>query len=408
MENDRVAEMQAYLRREIADKNYDPEAFVEFISTRKNGGEDFENWSFEEVQQVVADFKKQHAPLTQPVELLQESMVSLDGQHERESIDTTTFGEVLIEGVQDMLEKLEPTEAEADQQVTPVDRLKKTAKTFEDLNKYYSERVQCLEMASSKLGQVKKLSCSISGERLVKGGFFSKSYTTYLIVTTGDQGTHFEVERRYSQFDSLRQSLVRDFPGVYIPPIARKQLKNYEETFLKNRFDTLKRFLQALAAHKVLKHSPHFEAFVAIKDEKQYAAACASIDKDACTYQFFSSDFSLHNFNSGFKAHHFRHLAGEFEAKINSSYHTLSLSSEQFIRDAEPVLQSLKGKLVEVDSSMDKVITLLSESSGLIGKLSSLTDKYKASTKDIQDSWDGMSSVFSEYQASVQHLGSRP
>lgn len=406
MENDRIAEMQAYLKREIADTHYDPEAFTNFISSKKDCGEDLENWTLDEVQQVVAEFKQQHSPLSQSQQLP-------EGSAATDNLDTVVFGEKLIEGMQDILEQLPPAEetgdaADASLEQTPAGQLKNAAHTFNELNRNFSEKVTCHKLPANKLGLVGKLHSSISGERLVKGGFFTKSFTTYLIVTTGDSGTLFEVERRFSQFDALRQTLVRDFPGVYIPPIARKQLKNYEEAFLKNRFDTLKRFLQALASHQVLKHSPHFEAFVTIKDEKEYLNACAAIDKNECKYQFFASDFSIHNFSSGFKASQFRNLTGEFDAKINSTFHTLALSSEQFFRDADPVLQNLKAKLLEVDASIEKTVTLLSESSGLFGRLSSLTGKYRTSTNEIQDSWDGLSTVFGEYQTSVQHLGSEP
>lgn len=407
--------MQAYLKREILEANYDTAAFLEFISEKKTGGENLENWRLEELQHLVTVFKQEHSEVAHQPEGAQESP---EKELEQEQIETAAFGEILIEGMQDMVTKLEETtdpseepvgeiEAEeTDPKKAALNRLMKTANDFNASNYNFNEKIACHKMTANKIGQLKKLKVSITGERLVKGGFFSSSYTTYQIITTGDNGTLFEVERRFSQFDVLKQKLFRDFPGVYIPPIARKQLKNFEEGFLKNRFDTLKRFLQALCSHEVLRHSPHFEAFVTIKDEAEYSRACVAIDKKACPYQFFSNDFSIYNFNSGFKANQLKTLTGEYEAKINKSYHTLAISSEQYFRDADPVLQQLKSKLIEVDVSFDKTVSLVAEASTLIGKFGSLTDKYRTSTKDIQDTWDSFSTVIAEYQATIDNLGS--
>ena len=76
MESDeRIGEMQAYLKREIAEQSYDAEVFTEFISQKKDCGEDLENWTLEEVQQVVAEFKQQRTetPSSKPPESSSES-----------------------------------------------------------------------------------------------------------------------------------------------------------------------------------------------------------------------------------------------------------------------------------------------------------------------------------------------
>jgi hypothetical protein len=202
------------------------------------------------------------------------------------------------------------------------------------------------------------------------------------------------------------EMLIRDFPGAYVPPIPPAVYFNQRERVCEDRLIIFKKFLQALCSHEVLRHSPHFEAFVTIKDEAEYSRACDAIDKKACPYQFFSNDFSIYNFNSGFKANQLKTLTGEYEAKINKSYHTLAISSEQYFRDADPVLQQLKSKLIEVDVSFDKTVSLVAEASTLIGKFGSLTDKYRTSTKDIQDTWDSFSTVIAEYQATIDNLGS--
>jgi sorting nexin-7/30/sorting nexin-8 len=52
-------------------------------------------------------------------------------------------------------------------------------------------------------------------------GFFSlsKSYVNYKIVTVPFEWT---VTRRYSDFEWLRDILTKQYPGIFVPPIANK------------------------------------------------------------------------------------------------------------------------------------------------------------------------------------------
>ena len=52
-------------------------------------------------------------------------------------------------------------------------------------------------------------------------GFFSlsKSYVNYKIVTLPFE---WAVTRRYSDFEWLRDILTKQYPGIFVPPIANK------------------------------------------------------------------------------------------------------------------------------------------------------------------------------------------
>lgn len=68
MENteDLTRQKQTFLRHEIIEKNYDAGLFVEFLSKLKSDGEDLENWTFEDLKQMVGLFQTQHTPGTDP------------------------------------------------------------------------------------------------------------------------------------------------------------------------------------------------------------------------------------------------------------------------------------------------------------------------------------------------------
>ena len=55
--NDEIEEKQKYLIDEIKNKNYDTELFSDYISKLKENGTDLNNWTFEELKNVVSSFK---------------------------------------------------------------------------------------------------------------------------------------------------------------------------------------------------------------------------------------------------------------------------------------------------------------------------------------------------------------
>ena len=58
-EVEEIQEKQNYLVQEIMNQNYDTEKFSEYMSSLKENGTDLNNWTFEELKNVVTSFKNQ-------------------------------------------------------------------------------------------------------------------------------------------------------------------------------------------------------------------------------------------------------------------------------------------------------------------------------------------------------------
>jgi hypothetical protein len=54
----------------------------------------------------------------------------------------------------------------------------------------------------------------------------AKGFYTYLISGSDDVGA-FEIRRRYNDFFYLRESLVKIWPALYVPPIPEKKIAVY-------------------------------------------------------------------------------------------------------------------------------------------------------------------------------------
>ena len=56
-QNDDIQEKQNFLVKEIIEQNYSPEKFSDYMANLKEDGTDLNNWTLEELQQVVISFK---------------------------------------------------------------------------------------------------------------------------------------------------------------------------------------------------------------------------------------------------------------------------------------------------------------------------------------------------------------
>lgn len=91
-------------------------------------------------------------------------------------------------------------------------------------------------------------------------------------ASTHSLSQNFEARRRYSEFESLRNSLVKLYPTLIIPPIpskqtigdyAVKQTKAKEDAaMISRRKRMLQTFLNRVAKHPILSHEVVFHKFL--------------------------------------------------------------------------------------------------------------------------------------------------
>ena len=104
----------------------------------------------------------------------------------------------------------------------------------------------------------------------VEGGFFSKSYVSYLVTT---MPLNIKVRRRYSDFEWLRQILTNLYVGNVIPTTPRKNKigsDKFGDAFLQKRMRTLEKFLNSLLMNPIIKYSQIFYDFISIENEADF------------------------------------------------------------------------------------------------------------------------------------------
>jgi len=110
---------------------------------------------------------------------------------------------------------------------------------------------------------------SITQSYIKKEGFLS-GYTVYIIQGQDEQGI-FRIERRYSDFEKLREVMVSRHPGCSIPELPWKGiLPSTNSSVMKKREIELADFLWRVVAKIYLYYSEEFQLFLRCTDADFY------------------------------------------------------------------------------------------------------------------------------------------
>ncbi|OMJ73770.1 hypothetical protein SteCoe_27481 [Stentor coeruleus] len=218
---------QQFLIAEILDLNYDSDAFLSFCQDKKSS--DIDEWTLEELDLCVQEFKKTHKPIPKL--------------------------------------KKEPIKSQVVNIVKPIDPLEKVRKVLGKVSDSVVEVEPVNHNELSRMGDVKILVCN---PEIVDPGLFSSKYYQFVVNT---QPVNWLVKRKIEDFLWIRDMLVNDFPGVYIPPIHKSSKSKLEEKGLYKRQVLYSVFLNNTASNQVLRTSQLFLAFLKEADLKLYIRA---------------------------------------------------------------------------------------------------------------------------------------
>ena len=243
-----IEEKQNFLREKILDKGYDTNDFTIFLKAKKGeDGEDVSNWTMPELEQVVKEFislvgepkKKQE---TQTVENKPKNI-----QNNQSSKRTSSSSNLNTE-------TSDPSKDEEYGIVTP-------------------DFVECQPIELTDFGKYENIEIVISSLQKVDKGIFTKSFYSFSITTNP---FNFHVDRRYSDFDWLRERLSVMFHTSILPRIPKKGEGDQK---MERRKRDLEKFLNYLLKDPLIRNSQILLDFLSINNDDDFHKAKKIYDK---------------------------------------------------------------------------------------------------------------------------------
>ena len=134
---------------------------------------------------------------------------------------------------------------------------------FEENLKNSKKEIKCQVLSKTKINNL-KIQPIISNPRKINDSFVKNSYILYDIITPE---LNWLVNRRYSDFIWLRETLCALFPTTFISQLPKKKLGNrrFEEDFIEKRQKGLQIFLDEIVRNENLKSCESLIAFLSFE-----------------------------------------------------------------------------------------------------------------------------------------------
>ena len=237
MEEDEIQAKQTLLQTEIIEKNYDKTAFINFCLSKKENGDDLNNWTLEELTQIVNEFVSSQT----------QTVSSSEPQSD--------------------VPKAEGKEGE-NQEIKKEDIEKMEKFNAEETKNFKEKVINCRKLEKTQLNDT-KLVITVTNPKEVDGGVFGKNYVLYEVKTDPFGWT---VYRRFSDFDTLRKLVAKHFPSFYVPPLPNKKMgnKRFEPSFINKRMKFLNLFINNLVQSESFKSSEILVSFLSYEDKGKF------------------------------------------------------------------------------------------------------------------------------------------
>ena len=247
-------EKQNYLRTNIMEAGYDTNTFVEFLIAKKGeAGQDVANWSLPDLKNVVQEF------------------ISLHKQENNNNNINNNKDE----------EKKEDLNLNNNEKKEPI-----ISQSNKEENLFGVKSIpfmECLKVSNNELSKCDNIQITVGSFEKVEGGLFSKSYVSYLVTT---QPLNWNVRRRFSDFEWLRQTLINHYNYCLIPSVPKKP-KNlnkivndkFDKEFLSKRSRNFEKFLNYLIIDPILKNIQLIYDFLSLEKDDEFQKMKKTYDK---------------------------------------------------------------------------------------------------------------------------------
>jgi hypothetical protein len=163
-------------------------------------------------------------------------------------------------------------------------------------NVIYTEEISCLEPDQSPFSNYDNIKIKVSSPKKeydstgFKGFFIKTIYYSFLLE---NNIIKLNKRRRYTDFEWLRKTLIRLYPGIYIPPLPLKTLNVNKPEKIEKYLSYIQRFVDEIMEDKLLKNSSLIYLFFSTEKEEDLISLMEKFDKvqrPKCLKYFYSRD----------------------------------------------------------------------------------------------------------------------
>jgi sorting nexin-7/30/sorting nexin-8 len=226
------------------------------------------------------------------------------------------------------------------------------------------EKISSQKQSISILGSTKNIIVNISEYSKIEAkNILSKSYITYKVMTLP---FNYSVNRRYSDFEWIRQILSSLYAGHLIPSIPKKKIGDrFNESFILKRMRTLEKFLNFLLTDPIIRNNVILNEFLKIENFNEIKKKYEKIKFPSLITEYFS-------------------LNGKLDLTVDKERENKFKEIKEDINNNEILYKKLTMSMKQLNNEMNIVNNRINEISNIFNNLFKITEKYNYYSTIIQ------------------------
>ena len=280
IEND-LDQKKQYLTEEIINKGYNPNDFLNLCISKKENGDDLENWPFEELKKIVSDFQLQMQSQNENNnKIIATSMKDFLFTSVPKNNNNNYYNNVNNNPNYLQSSQINQKINENIQNVN-IGSNNASYNEYNSNSKIYKKEINCKILEKSELNS-KTITVKIQNPKQMGTSLISTPYTAYEVYT---EEMKWLVYRRYSDFDWLRNTLRKLFPRHLIPPLPGKKMgaRRFDQDFIEKRMKFLQKFINDVISIETFKASEALVAFLKMTDREQFDRKIKEMNSLICS-----------------------------------------------------------------------------------------------------------------------------
>ena len=443
MENtEEQKEKQNYLRKKILEKGLDPGQFVEFLQEKKGEeGDDISNWTMEDLKIVVKefyqinniqddeieekekenkkeeknikfiidedslmdlfqkkpykneenknnenikplfDFEKNFGKMNKQKINIQTQEKEIKKEKEKESIKDKNE-----ENITSNSENSKKNDVKKENNINNTNNINENLTTKIDKEENDSEygiiipdTVECKLMETTEFREHKDIKIEIKDPKKLETKLFSGKSVNYSVIT---YPFNYIVERKYSDFNWLRETLFNSYNNILIPKMSYKgkvTKDKHDDNFIKKRMRFLERFINYIIKDETIKTSQILYDFLTIKNYEEFINKKRQYEK-----------IKIFNF---IDIKDRKSLNGELNIKINKEKEIYLENIRDNTIYNSNLFKKLNNNFKSLNDEFSLVIKRLEIISDIYKQIYEVSNKY-LDLKIIKESYSQMESMF--------------
>ena len=282
IEEDEISKKQNLLNMEIVDKNYDQNEFINFCLSKKENGDDLNSWTYDELENIVHEFVSENEKNFNQLNInneksnnniisnniIQSNNNNINNNNNDNNNNNNNNNNDNNNNNNNNNNKNNINNKQIEigkEDVEKIDNFNP-----EDSKKFKDIVIKCHKLEKNQLND-KVIKIKIKNPQEIIGGVLSSNYIVYDLYT---EPFNWKVTRRYSDFDKLRNILIKCFPGFNIPPLPNKKIGNrrFDTDFIEKRMKFLELFINNVCENESFKTNECLLAFLSYNDREKFEA----------------------------------------------------------------------------------------------------------------------------------------